>query len=113
MKILIITLIVFLSAVLASAGKTYSPYQLKDMVKNGNYPKQGKTNTQTKSVSFKACKAAAENVMSQVRGSSYPVEIIVNTNQLYVVKAWTNNGVITVSCSAPDRKMIIGQAAYE
>ena len=99
-------------AATAYAEKTYTKSQINRMVNSGQYPAQNPVNnTQTKSMSFSACKVAVENIMSQIR-DSYPVRTIVNTGILYTVKAWANDGAITASCSEPDRKMILTQASY-
>lgn len=110
-KVLIAVLLTTIAAT-AYAEKTYTKSQLNRMVNSGQYPAQNSVdNTQTKSMSFSSCKVAIENVMSQIR-DSYPVRTIVNTGILYTVKAWTNNGAITASCSEPDRKMVLTQASY-
>ena len=112
MKKVLITVLLATMAATAYAGKTYTQSQLNRMVNSGQYPDQGPVNnTQTKSMSFSVCKVAVENVMSQLRGS-YPIRTIVNTSILYTVKAWTNDSAITVSCSEPDRKMVLTQASY-
>ena len=111
-KKIIICIILVMASLPTIARETYTPQQLNRMVNSGQYPDQGRiTNTQTTSVSFSACKVTVENVMSQLRGS-YPVKIIVNTSILRIVKAWTNDGVITATCSQADRKMVITQASY-
>ena len=111
MKKLIITALLTAIATTAYAQKTYTPSQLNRMVNGGQYPDQGPVSTQTKAMSFSACKLTAESIMSQIRGS-YPVRTIVDTGILYTVKAWANDGAITVSCSEPDRKMVLTQASY-
>lgn len=35
---------------------------------------------------------------------SYPANVIVDTNVLYIVKFWTNDGTVMISCSEPDGK---------
>ena len=110
-KLIVIPLMLSISTA-AFAQKTYTPSQLNRMGNSGQYPSQGPVNnTQTQSMTFDACKANAERVMSQIRGS-YPVRTVVDTGILYTVKAWTNNGAITVSCSELDREMILTQASY-
>lgn len=110
-KLLLVICIAALSSN-AISGTVYSKSQLNSMVSRGEYPDQGPVNnTQTRSMSFLNCKAAVENVMSQLRGE-YPVRTVVNTGILYMVKAWTNDGAITASCSQLDRKMVLTQASY-
>ncbi len=95
-----------------AGGITYTPQELNNMVNSGQYPEQGAVaNTQTRDLSYSACKIAIESVMSQLRGT-YPVKTIVNTSMLYIVKAWANDGAITASCSQPDRKMVLTRALY-
>ena len=107
---LIILVMVSLPAV---AGKSYTQQQLNRMVNSNQYPDQGAiVKTQTKPMSFANCQIAVENVMSQLRGS-YPVKTIINTSILQTVKAWTNDGVITASCSQPDKKMVLTQSSYK
>lgn len=97
----------------AYAEQTYTPNQLNRMINSGQYPEQGPVNnSQTESMSFSGCKDSVEKVMSQLRGA-YPVKTIVNTGFLFSVKAWTNDGVITASCSKPDRKRVLTQAPYK
>lgn len=112
MKKLIIAMAFIATNASTYAEVTYTPSQLNRMISNGQYPNQGSVNnSQTESMSFADCKMAVKDVMSQIKGS-YPVKAIVNTGILYTVKAWTNDGVITASCSAPDKKMILTQAPY-
>jgi len=94
-------------------GPTYTPQELRDMVFSGQYPEQGDVeNTQTRDLSFPSCKITINNVMSQMRGT-YPVRTIVNTNILYIIKAWANDAAVTASCSKPDGKMVLTQAPYK
>lgn len=97
----------------ALAEMSYSKEQLNRMISRGEYPEQGIVNkAQTNTITFYKCKTAVEKVMVQLRGA-YPVETIVDTNAMYMVKAWTNDGAITATCSQLDRKMIITQASYK
>ena len=96
----------------AYAQKTYTPSQLNRMVASGQYPEQGPvSDTQTRQMSFSECKVAVERIMAQLR-DLYPVETIVDTGQLYMVKAWTNDGAVTATCSDLDRKMVLTTAQY-
>ena len=112
MKKIIITLVIIGFVSTAIAGKTYTPSQLNQMIRSGHYPAQGEATSQSKPMSFNACKRVARNIMSQIR-TSYPVKTIVDTSALYMVKAWANDGIIIVSCSEPDKKMVITQAPYK
>jgi len=112
MRKLLLTITVIAMSSNAIAGSVYSKSQLNSMVSRGEYPEQGPVNnTQAKAMSFSTCKVAVENVMSQLRGE-YPVRTVVNSGIMYMVKAWTNDGVITATCSEPDRRMVLTQASY-
>lgn len=95
------------------AAVKYTPKQLNRMISNGQFPDQGEIeSTQTKEMSFADCKVRVESVMSEIR-DLYPVRTIVDTKIMYVVKAWTNNGVVIASCSQPDRKMVLTTSSYK
>lgn len=109
---LLATIILFMVCISAFAGKTYTPSELNRMVDNGQYPEQGPVSTtETKSILFSDCILAVEDIMSQIR-DFYPVETIVNTGLIYMVKAWTNDGAITATCSKSDKKMVLTVAPY-
>lgn len=94
------------------AERTYTPSELNHMVDSGQYPEQGSvSNTETKSILFGDCLNAVESIMSQIR-DLYPVETIVDTSLVYMVKAWTNDGAITATCSKSDQKMVLAVAPY-
>lgn len=95
----------------AIAQKTYTPAQLRSMVQNGKYPKQGDITTQTQSISFADCITKVEAVIASVK-PNYPTETIVNTNIMRVEKMWTNDAAMTLSCSALDKKITITSASY-
>lgn len=96
---------------MANAGSRYTGKQLMAMVKSGQYPPQGEVTTTTKSISFPACVAAVNNITGQVKGL-YPVKTIASTSQVYLVKLWTNDAAMTLTCSQPDKKLVITQAPY-
>lgn len=109
-----LTAMIILSAIIMSAygEKTYTPSELDRMIDSGQYPEQGPViKTETKSISFDDCIVAVENIMSQIR-DFYPVETIVNTGIVYMVKTWTNDGATTTTCSKSDQKMVITIAPY-
>ena len=95
----------------AYADKTYTPAQLRDMVQSGNYPKQGAASTQTKSADYASCIAQIEAIVSSVR-PNYPTQTIVSTNLMRTEKVWTNDAAMTLTCSAPEKKLIITMAPY-
>lgn len=95
----------------ANAQKTYTPAQLQNMVQGGNYPKQGTPSTQTQSIDYVACIAKVESVVVSVQ-PNYPAQTVVNTNLMRMVKLWTNDAAMTLTCSAPDKKLVITSAPY-
>ncbi len=112
MKKLMTTIILVTMILSAYAEETYTPSELNRMVDSGQYPEQGPvSNTETKSISFGDCIVAVESIMSQIR-DLYPVDTIVDTGLVYMVKAWTNDGAITATCSKSDQKMVITEAPY-
>jgi hypothetical protein len=115
MKKTLITIVILVSTlnVSAYAGTIYTPRQLNSMVDSGQYPNQGAVvDNQTKNMTFCSCKVAVDNVMSTLRGV-YPVKTIVDTTVFYSIKAWTNDGAVTASCSKPDSKMVMTRALYK
>ncbi|HFF1824792.1 TPA: hypothetical protein ACGEZE_005555 [Raoultella ornithinolytica] len=96
-----------------SASTTYTKEQLNSMDASGQYPEQESPVTKSvEVVDFDSCKKNAYSIYSQISGS-YPAKEIVNTNVLYVIKLWTNDGVVMVSCSEPDGKKIVTQSSYK
>ncbi len=110
-KFLMIGLMVFSANTLASS--TYTKDQLNSMDAMGQYPEQESPVTKSvESISFEDCKLNASSAYNQVQGS-YPAKEIVDTNMLYIVKIWTNDGVVMVSCSQPDNKKVVTQSSYK
>ncbi|MHB4675714.1 hypothetical protein ACYB5H_03340 [Klebsiella pneumoniae] len=102
-----------LMAFSASAATTYTKEQLNSMDASGQYPDQEPPVTKSvEAVDFDRCKQDAYSIYSQISGS-YPAKEIVNTGVLYVVKLWTNDGAIMVSCSEPDGKKVVTQSSYK
>ncbi|MDY3694714.1 MAG: hypothetical protein SO066_08610 [Proteus mirabilis] len=92
---------------------TYTKEQLNSMVKAGNYPEQGETRVvDAKLMAFDDCKNVASSMFSAI-SDHYPVRTVVDSSLLYIGKAWTNDGVVMVTCSEPDKKMIVSQSPYE
>lgn len=109
---IILTTALVLFAFSAWAAKTYTPQQLNQMVDSGNYPKQGNVVTQTRVASFEECKFVVESSMSAIQ-EHYPVRAIVDTDFIYVVKAWTNDAAVTGSCTKAQNELVVTQANYE
>lgn len=98
-------------ASLAIAGKTYTPAQLRSMVRSGNYPKQGSPSTQSQRMDYSTCIAKVAALVSSVQ-PEYPTSTVLNTNIARIEKVWTNDAAMTLSCSAPDGKLVITTAPY-
>ncbi|QGF21977.1 hypothetical protein PQB85_gp20 [Erwinia phage Midgardsormr38] len=97
----------------ASAATTYTKDELNSMDASGQYPAQEAPITKSvEAISFGQCKENASSIYNQVSGN-YPAKEIVNTGILYVVKIWTNDGAIMVSCSEPDGKKVVTQSSYK
>ncbi|WP_340617465.1 hypothetical protein [Xenorhabdus entomophaga] len=95
------------------SAKTYTKEQLNDMVNSGNYPDQLSPVTQDiSSMGFTDCKNSALGIYNQVSGE-YPGKRVVDSSILFIIKIWTNDGVIMVSCSEPDQKRVITQSDYK
>lgn len=92
---------------------TYTKEQLNSMIGAGNYPEQGETRVvDSKPMAFNDCKNAASNMFSAI-SDHYPVRTAVDSSLLYIGKAWTNDGVVMVTCSEPDKKMVVSQSPYK
>jgi len=97
----------------AAASTTYSKGELNSMAASGQYPEQESPVVKSSEYAgFGDCKSNAYTVYSQVEGN-YPAKVVVDTSAMYVVKIWTNDGAIVVSCSQPDATKTITQSAYK
>lgn len=95
---------------IAEAGKSYTPDQLRKMIQRGNFPKQGDVTTKKESANYAECIALLRAIKSSI--AEYPSQTIVSTNTERMEKIWTNDGAVTVTCSANDRTIIITSAPY-
>jgi hypothetical protein len=95
----------------AFSEKTYTPAELRSMVQSGNYPKQGSPSNQSQRMDYSACIAKITAVVSSVQ-PEYPTRTVLNTSIARIEKVWTNDAAMTLSCSAPDGKLVITTAAY-
>lgn len=103
---------VLLCSMPANAGKTYTPAELHRMIEAGKYPKQGPVKEQVREMGYATC----INTMDQIIGAIkpyYPSAVIVSTNTMRTEKVWTNDGAVTVTCSAANDKLIMTVAPYE
>lgn len=105
------TLIILFFSPSAYAEKTYTPDQLRRMVNSGNPPEQVSPTTQTKTMPFDSCIISVDTIIDSIE-PNYPTKVIAKTNIVYTVKIWTNDAAMTLSCSQPDRKLVITTAKY-
>lgn len=95
----------------ALSAKTYTPVQLRDMIKAGKYPKQGTPKKQVETVSFRDCVDKVRSTLGAVK-TQYPTEILVDAGIVLVAKIWANDGAMTMTCSKHDRSIILTNAPY-
>lgn len=94
-----------------SPHPTYRPEQLREMIARRQFPTQGPPITTKKPMDYAACVTAAGSVAAAV-GEAYPATVVVNTALMYVVKLWTNDAAVVVTCSAPDKSMVTTVSTY-
>lgn len=94
-----------------SARSNYTRDELMQMVGNGRYPEQGAVSTKADAMNYGDCIVAADAVTAPLRGV-YPVITVVNTSLMYMVKLWTNDSAMTITCSALNEKMVVTTAPY-
>lgn len=111
--LLLVASSVLLVARHSTAGeKTYTPQQLCRMISKGQYPPQGPVKkVGTRQADFGECVATANSFAAAVK-PNYPAETLVDTKIAKMFKIWTNDGAVTVLCSAPDGKMVVTIAPY-
>ena len=63
--------------------------------------------SQTMSMSFQECIAKREAVITQLGVNPRDIIPVVNTNVMTMTKLCTVDGSIIVTCSKPDRKMVV------
>ena len=62
--------------------------------------------TETKKMEFRACKYLVSSMFNSIT-NNYTVKQIANNKNVYMVKAYVNNGTVLASCSRLDKKMTI------
>lgn len=82
------------------------------MINSGNYPEQGKSQSQSDSMDFSDCILTTKALLSEI-ASNYPVSTIVDTSIVYSVKAWVNDAALIVTCSKLDGKRVITKSSYK
>jgi hypothetical protein len=95
----------------AFAGKTYTPAQLHSMVESGKFPAQGTPSTQSESMDYAACIARVESIVNSVR-PNYPTQKVLSTDIVRIEKIWKNDSTMTLTCSAPDKKLVTTTSPY-
>lgn len=65
--------------------------------------------TATKSMDFQVCIASIQTVAGQL--SVAPINIV-ETNDVRMVRFNTSDGSVLITCSRPDRKMVMVQSPY-
>lgn len=111
MRVLLLALPLLCAAAPVIAQKTYTPAQLRSMVQSGKYPAQGPVFTESREIDYATCVLSLEEAINAVK-PQYPSATVVSTNLMRSEKLWTNDAAVTITCSAPDRKMIMTSAKY-
>jgi hypothetical protein len=111
MRLAMVTFLLLSMSGMAMAQKTYTPSQLRAMVKSGKYPPQGQVSSESKNMDYTSCVSLLERTVGAVT-PEYPASTIVSTNLMRVEKVWTNDAAVTITCSAPDSKMTMTSARY-
>lgn len=95
----------------SNAQKTYTPQQLRNMIKQGKYPQQGKVTTKVEKADYVQCVQVLKQMIASI-SPEYPSQTVLDTNTGRMEKIWTNDAAVTVTCSAPDKNMVITSAPY-
>ncbi len=62
-------------------------------------------------MTFNVCVGKIDAIVDSIE-EHYRAKSIVQTKLLYMVKVWTNDAAMTLSCSQSDKKLIISTAKY-
>ncbi len=112
MNKLLLTIVCSLFSIITNAGATYTAAKLTQIIEIGQYPIPGKTtDTQNTSVAFADCKALTDKTMSEFN-QEYPTKTIVDTSLIYMAKAWNSDGIVVITCSAPENNMELIKSLY-
>ncbi len=65
--------------------------------------------SETKVMDFEVCKMFTEK---SVRDLGVPYDAVVRTGILWVTKIPVSDGAVLITCSKPDRKMVLTQSTY-
>ncbi len=93
------------------AGSSYTKEELNRLVDSGAPPKEKAEQVLgTDPMSFSSCKSAVNGMYSQLLGE-YPVKVMQNSSDSYVIKMWANDGAVITKCSNGNK--IVSGAEYE
>ncbi len=69
--------------------------------------------TESKSISmqFEDCNTYRANMLAQIGVPVKDVVSVVNTSELTIYKVYLSDGSILISCSRPDRKMVVTRSS--
>ncbi|EOG1931320.1 hypothetical protein ACQFZT_000371 [Providencia stuartii] len=93
------------------AGTSYTKEELNKLVDSGNPPKEKYEQILgTDTMPFSPCKSDVNKMYNQLIGE-YPVKVIQNSPDSYVVKMWANDGFVVAKCA--NGQKIVSGAEYE
>ena len=111
---------------MVSASPKFTVEQLHKMVKAGEHPPQGymldwekrnipfdfyrDSSGKTRSP-FDACKLAANEVVAPFR-AKFPVAIVFDDTRMFLIKAWTSEGITVAICNHLDFSFIVSKYDY-
>ena len=65
----------------------------------------------TKTMDFNVCVVAAINLKDEMKSLGYRSDVIVDTMVLYKVKIYSDDAPTIITCSKPDRKMVVTEGS--
>ena len=96
---------------LKSQKITYTPEELRNMVKSRNYPQQDTSSVKKReSIDYTACIIKIESIVAASK-PNYPSETIESTDLIQII-LWTNDSAMTLTCNATDNELIVTSAPY-
>ena len=94
-------------------NKKYTSEQLNTMIKSGDYPELGaeSSSESSRNSSFDDCINELKRIIS-VTKNNYPVTIISDTSEMFIVRLWKNDQATTLTCSEKELTKSIVIAPY-